>query len=272
MGQKINQLHRRKCARKELNEIFSNPKTVVVVHYSCESFYDRNDGSSPRVTSIAVRNLASGQTKSFSIHQMAEKRRVQADQISTQFNDLEKRMLKDFFEYAKTHQRSQWLHWNMRDINYGFAALEHRYQVLGGMPIQIPEDNRHDLSRILISLFGVGYIGHPRLENLMEKNSITHRDFLNGQGEAAAFEMGEYVKLHQSTLRKVDILANIAERAENGSLKTNATWREIHGITFGAAVEWAKEHWIVSLVSTIGTLSAALYKLMPWFSGSSVAG
>jgi hypothetical protein len=265
MGQKINQLKRRKAARKELAELFERPSGVVVVHYSCESFYDRQYGSSPRVTSIAVRNLESGQTKSFSIHQMAERMKTDSGQIVSQFGDLEKRMLNEFFEYAKTHQRSQWLHWNMRDINYGFAALEHRCQVLGGVTVEIPEENRHDLSRILIALYGVGYAGHPRLESLMAKNKITARDFLVGAGEAAAFEKAEYVKLHQSTLRKVDVLANIAERAENGTLKTNATWWEIHGGTIGAVLEWFREHWFFSAISTVVTLGAAAYTIWGWF-------
>jgi len=264
MGQKINQLKRRRTARKELAELFERASGVVVVHYSCESFYDRQDGSSPRVTSIAVRNLENGQTKSFSIHQMAEKKKITSDKIVAQFGDLEKLMLNEFFEYAKTHLRSQWLHWNMRDINYGFAALEHRCQVLEGSPVVIPEENRHDLSRILIALYGVGYTGHPRLESLMAKNKVAARDFLVGAEEAKAFENGEYVKLHQSTLRKVDVLANIAERAENGTLKTNATWWEIHGGTIAAIGEWLREHWIISVISAIGTVGAAIFKLSPW--------
>lgn len=237
-----------------------------MVHYSCESFYDRQDGSSPRVTCIAVRNLASGQTKSFSIHQMAEKGRKKTDDIAANYDDLEKRMLKEFFEYAKTHIRSHWLHWNMRDINYGFAALEHRAQTLGNSSVEIPEANRHDLARIFIAIFGVGYIGHPRLEKLVEKNKITDRDFLVGMDEAKAFENREYVKLHQSTLRKVDVLANLAERAENGTLKSNATWWEIHGGTLGAVLEWLREHWLISSLSALGTIAGAAYKVLPWFS------
>jgi hypothetical protein len=266
MGQKINQLRRRKEARKNLSQLFEKSKNVVVVHYSCESFYDRPDGSSPRITSIAVRNLASGQTKSFSIHQIAEKGRKKFSDIASNYDELEKLMLKGFFEYAKTHLRSDWLHWNMRDNNYGFTALEHRAQVLGSPSVLIPEENRHDLSRMLISIYGVRYIGHPRLEKLMEKNNITHRDFLSGAGEAKAFEDGEYVKLHQSTLRKLDVLANIAERAENETLKTNASWWEMHGGSLAAGGEWLREHWLVSTISAIGTIGASGYKFWPLIS------
>ena len=266
MGQKLNQLRRRKVSKKELSRLFEAAKNVVVVHYSCESFYGRQNDSSPRITSIAVRNLASGQTKSFSIHQMAEKSRKKFTDITSNYDELEKLMLKGFYEYTKTHLRSDWLHWNMRDNNYGFAALEHRAQVLGVTPVVIPEENRYDLSRMLISIYGVGYIGNPRLEKLIEKNNISHRDFLVGAEEAKAFENSEYLKLHQSTLRKVDIFANIAGRAENGTLKTNATWWEMNGGTLAAVGEGLREHWFVSTISAIGTICTAIYKLWPWLS------
>lgn len=97
----------------------------------------------------------------------------------------------------------------MRDINYGFAALEHRFRVLGGEPFVLPEGKKFDLARALIALYGVSYTGHPRLTTLIEKNHIAHRDFLSGQEEADAFDAQDYIKLHQSTLRKVDICQDI---------------------------------------------------------------
>jgi hypothetical protein len=108
---------------------------------------------------------------------------------------------------------------------------------------------------LLIDLFGVGYIGHPRIIKLMEKNKITHPDFLNGQEEADAFDAKEYVKLHQSTLRKVDVFSNILGRILDGSLKTNAKWKEIYGGYVPWFTEFIRTHWIVSL---IGLLAAAL--------------
>jgi hypothetical protein len=72
------------------------------------------------------------------------------------------------------HRGMKYLHWNMRDINYGFAALEHRYRVLGGGPIVIEDDKKIDLARLLIDVYGVGYAGHPRLVQLLAMNHISH--------------------------------------------------------------------------------------------------
>src|SRR5207248_264499 len=109
----------------------------------------------------------------FSIHQIAEERHVPLNAIHERYDELEKHMLDRFFEFLRVRLHMNWIHWNMRDVNYGFAAIEHRYRVLGGVPIQIAEDRKFDLARALVDLYGVRYIGHPRLENLIKKNKMT---------------------------------------------------------------------------------------------------
>lgn len=247
MGAAIRKLQKRKKARKILSELMENPEHVLVIHYSCESFYDRPNGTSPRITSIAVRNFASGQTKSFSVHQIAERRNL-LNTIDQEYDVFEKEMLDEFYEYVHAHTGFKWLHWNMRDMNYGFEAIEHRHKVLGGKPSEIPEQNRIDLNRLLIDIYGVGYIGHPRLTKLIELNKISDKDFLTGSDEAQAFNNKEYVRLHFSTLRKVDILANIADRADQGLLKTNSSWKDDLKCVPQMTGEWFKENWLASLI------------------------
>lgn len=72
----ISRVRERSKCRKRLNEIYDESINAYLIHYSCESFY-APDGQSPlakstRVTSIVVRNLKSGQTKTWSIHKSAE--------------------------------------------------------------------------------------------------------------------------------------------------------------------------------------------------------
>jgi hypothetical protein len=162
-------------------------------------------------------------------------------------------MLDDFFAFARDHQFHIWLHWNMRDMNYGFPALEHRAAVLDAHSFHIEEKQLVDLSRILIAIYGNKYTGHPRIQSLMEKNHMTPRDFLVGKHEAEAFEQMRFLDMHRSTLSKVDVFANFAERAHSGTLKTNATWFEQNGRSFKVALEKAREHWF------LGALIAALF-------------
>lgn len=246
---------RQREARKTLDKLFADPVNVWVIHYSCESFYDRPNGFSPRITSIATRKLHSGQTVSFSIHQVAERRRVPPGQIAEDYDVLERQMLDEFFQHISGYRTVTFLHWNMRDINYGFAAIEHRYRVLGGDPYVVDDGYKIDLARLFIDIYGVGYTGHPRLETLLQQNHIAALDMLNGAGEAEAFDAGRYVDLHRSTLRKVDVIANLASRAHDRALKTKTTWWQMRGGSFQAYFQWMAANYLVLFIIAIAGLA-----------------
>lgn len=111
----------------------------------------------------------------------------------------------------------------------------------------------------------MAYIGHPRLEQLLEVNSIEALDFLNGAGEAQAFIDGKYADLHRSTLRKVDVLANLANRVYDEKLKTLASWREAKGLSLKTVVTLVKEHWIVAAIVLFGGVGSAGLTAVKWF-------
>jgi len=265
LGRQADLYRKWRRSKGQLEELFHTPETTVVIHYSCESFRDREDPRSPRITSIAARNLDSGQTRSFSIHLIAEQQGL-LETIEDHYDDLERAMLAEFFEFMEVHQHFKWLHWNMRDANYGFEALENRFKALGGRPFHLDERNRLDLSRILIGIYGVGYIGHPRLEALLAHNHIIPLDFLTGAQEAEAFVNKRFVRLHQSTLRKVDVLANIGDRAHRGDLKTLASWWEQNGQSVKRCIEWFKEHWLIGAVSIIVSIVVIVLRFSKLFS------
>ena len=236
---------RQKDSRSALGKIFADASNVWVIHYSCESFYEIHEGRSPRITSIALRKLDSAQTISFSIHKVAEIKGVPFSGISKHYDSLEREMLQDFYRHLRNYQQVKYLHWNMRDSNYGFQAIEHRFRVLGGNDDElyiVDDKNKTDLARLLIDIYGLGYIGHPRLEKLLEKNDISRLDFLTGAKEAEAFDNKEFVALHRSTLRKVDVMANIDGRAHDGNLKSNTSWWDMHGGRVAWVFNWLTEH------------------------------
>jgi DNA gyrase/topoisomerase IV subunit A len=248
MSKTLRRIRKHKCAKKKIESLVDNPDLKLLVHYSCESFYNIKEGRTPRITSIAVRYLSTAQTKTFSIHKIAEIKKVAFQEIENHYDDLEKKMLDEFFEFAKEHKDYTWIHWNMRDINYGFEAIENRYLVLGCEPFRIPDNKKVDLSRVLIDKYGVKYIEHPRLPKILEKNNIRTINLLDGSDEATAFENKEYVKLHQSTLRKVDVMESILILASEDDLKTNSTLVGIYGISPQGIFELVKDHWIWSLL------------------------
>ncbi|MED3832375.1 hypothetical protein [Peribacillus frigoritolerans] len=168
-------------------------------------------------------------------------------------------MLKEFFQFVKKHKSYNWIHWNMRDLNYGFEAIENRYRVLEGRPELIEDDKKYDLARLLIDIYGNGYVGHPRLEKLIEKNKISTRDFIDGQSEAKAFTNKEYVKLHMSTQKKVDVFHSILDKVASGILKTNAKWYEPYGLSPQGVYEAIKDHWLYVVITLmLGAILGAI--------------
>lgn len=254
MGIASRLLGSRRRALDRLASLIERPEHLIVIHYACESFYDRESNTSPRVTSIAVRNFDSGQTYSFSIHLAAETLGLSGGDIEDRYSELEKEALASFFEYVHSHVGYIWMHWAMRDINFGFQALAHRYRVLGGIPIDIPESQLFDLSRALVSIYGSNYVQHKRLPNLVTLNGMTHAEFLRGDEEAHAFETRDYYRLHLSTLRKVDILANIALRADQGTLRTESQFLSSSRLFLAASGEWLREHWLPNILIFLVTL------------------
>lgn len=264
MNKAFTRIKKRKKAKEILNSICEQQSNHLIIHYSCESFFDIPEGRTPRVTSIAVKYFDSGQTKSFSIHKIAEVKGVEFKLIETRYDELEKIMLSEFYQFVGDHKRCNWIHLNMRNISYGFEAIAHRFSVLGGKPTHIDDNSKIDLGRLLVDLYGNNYIEHPHVESLCHKNNITMTQFLTGAQEAIAFKEGEYVKLHQSTLRKVENLQTIIDMANEGDLKTNNNLLKLYGLSPQSIFQIIQENWIVALFVFIFTilLSAVVSSLI----------
>ncbi len=239
------------------NEIVGNNVKALVIHYSCESFVTSH-GRTPRITSISIRNLKNNQATSFSIHLQAQISGKNFEDIPEEdYDDLEKEMLSHFYDFAKKHNTHKWVHWNMRNANYGFEAIKNRYRILGGTPNEIDNDLKYDLPIIISKIFTNNYEKdkpNGKLLNLVKRNNITSRDVLTGREEAEAFDKGKYLELHMSTLRKVDMLASIVNHIKNGNLKVQSSVIAIYGLSFSGIIEIIRNSWLLT-----GLLSLACF-------------
>ncbi|BBO00019.1 hypothetical protein [Sporolactobacillus terrae] len=247
------QYQQRKKAKAKFKEIDNNRENYLIIHYSSESFYGKKDGKSPRITSIAVRHFSDGQTDSFSIIDESEllNKEYPLKDIEINYDTLELKMLNRFFYFVNDHKEYLWIHWNMRDQNFGFKALEHRYEILSGQQpkIKIDDGKKIDLSRLFIDYYGVRYIENPRIESLMNFNHIKPKDFLSGKEEAEAFDNKDYIKLKLSTLRKADLFSNFLTRAINNNLKTESKFKETYGLSFQGIYEYYQDNIWLKLAS-----------------------
>lgn len=266
-------LEQRKQGLKQLSEIVVNIHKTLIIHYSCESFITSN-GQTPRITSICIRYVASAQAKSFSIHLEAQFSGKDFRNLNpTEYNELEKKMLKSFYDFVKKHKDYKWVHWNMRDSNFGFEAIGNRYRILGGKPIGIDDDRKYDFPRILGSIYTYGYEENKpfgRLLNLAKRNRISTDGALPGADEAKAFDNKEYLKLHKSTLRKVDVIESLIERVDGNELKVAVGKKKIYGLTMLGVFEIIKNNWVLFAIWSIivFVIGAAMEPVIQKFFGT----
>jgi hypothetical protein len=250
--------------RDFIKEMKRNPENFFIIHYSCQSLYDDNEALSPRITSIAISHYATEQTVSFSTHSIAEELHIARENVRDRFDEVERKLLQEFYIFVRDRRDKYWIHWNMRNLTYGFEHLEHRYRVLGGKdaPV-IPVERRLNLNDLLADRFGSGYAKHPKLKSLMELNGGIHRHFLTGEEEVNAFRNNEFLRMHNSTLSKVGFLYSAVRKLLSGTLRTASRG-------FGVALDRLFESRTAKTVgslATIITIVVGAWQVYLWLKG-----
>jgi hypothetical protein len=182
-------------------------------------------------------------------------------------DECEKTMLAEFYDFVKAHQHGHnWIHWNMRDSNFGFEALAHRFLVLGGDPVPIDDAYKVDLSPLLVSVYGPNYTDHGRIEWLVKANGIRSEAFLTGAQEAEAFEKGNFVAMHQSTLVKVEAFNQFAVMAAGRTLKTKSNIvRDVYLTSVASFGQAIAAHWLFAVgLGAIGVIGFVLSAVGAW--------
>lgn len=246
-------------------DIKRHPDRYYVIHYSSQSLYDGGAGAySPRITSIVVQHYESRQTVSFATHTTAEYLGVPWDEIEARYDEIEKELLTQFYNFARDRREKYWVHWNMRNVTFGFEHLEHRYRVLVGKePPSIPIEVRLNLNDILKSRYGTDYAPDPRMPSLMDLNGGRVQGFLSGKDESEAFKSKDYIRMNASTISKVAFFVWVIRSTLTGKLKTAG-----HGVlNFLDRLLESRKARLAAAVATIIGLVVGFIQLFIWASG-----
>ena len=245
-----------KDARSQLGRVFGNSHNTWAIHYACENF-DNRIGRSPRVTAIAVCNLHTEESCSFSLHHTAESVGITKDRIEENYDEIEQQMLRKFFMWLQNHKEDFYLHWNMKDAKYGFQAIEHRYLTLTQekeQPYQVNHSQKTDLARLLQDIYGPEYIENPRFNNILKKNNCIPEGFIEGKYEPLAFQEKRLLEIHNSTVAKARVIRHIATQTQHQRLKTNTKWWQMHGGHVFALARWVISHPVWTVVGALLTM------------------
>jgi hypothetical protein len=251
-------------------KVTKHPDRYYLIHYSSQSLFDAEVGGlSPRITSIVVRHYATGQTVSFSVHTVAEHLHINSENIQARYDKIERELLTEFYTFVRDRRDKWWVHWNMRNVTFGFEHLEHRYRVLlKAEPPSIPVEVRLNLNDLLKDRYGDDYAPDPRMASLMDLNGGRVQGFLSGKEEAEAFKAKDFIRMNASTIAKVGFFSHVISAASRGKLKTA-------GKGFANFVDRlleSRKARIVAAIAALFGLAVSIVQIVLWIASWSHAG
>lgn len=255
---------------KELLDYYMKDKSgYAFIHYACQSFYETQEGNSPRIVAICIMYAGNHQIYLFSLASLAEQQSLDLSHCDEKTLDmLERQMLSEFYMFMKNQKHIRyWFHWNMKDQNYGFEAIEQRYRRLNSnkkTKFHMDSEKLINISSLLHMRYGENFVSHPRLWSLLQKNSIHPKNLLNGEQEADAYKSKKFSSIDRSVQAKVQVFSEILDRAANQELLTDTKLlRDIYGISIGSILTYVKENWFFGMINIMfGVISSIIASII----------
>jgi len=249
----------RKLAVANLKNMTKDPDKVLFIHYSQSRTFDEDDygNISPIITAIVIKSLDSQIDKQFAIHFEADKADIPIDEIQDSYRELELRILKSFNEFVQRYNDCIWIHWDMKNIHFGFEAIKHRFEKIFGdlnNYNEIPINNKKNLRNILEGMYGENFVsGSDSLNSLLKCNSgnIDNNMYLNSGVESSEFENKHFENIIRSVDLKVDFIKSSTNKLINKKLKV--TNRNNYAIFLDVVT-----HPIFAFIGWIATISGLI--------------
>lgn len=210
----------RRLATSNLKKLVEDPSKVLFIHYSQSNTFDDDDygNISPIITSIVIKSLDNQIDQQFAIHFEADKADIPIDEIQNFYRELELRVLKGYNDFVKRHREYNWIHWDMKNIHFGFEAIKHRYEkIYGNLKDynEIPVNNKKNLRNIIEGIYGENFVTGPdTLKSLLKCNSgnTDNNTYLSMDEESIEFENKNFTKVIKSVDLKVDFIKKATKK------------------------------------------------------------
>ena len=222
----INLYKRRKKAYEEFSKIINEKSNVLLICYSYANVNINQYELSPIITSIVICSLdKNSENKYFSLIKEAEKAKIDLDDLEDNYEELEYFLLEKFNSFLKTHRDYIWIHWDMNQIDYGFEAIKHRFDItakeLNKELENISNNNNFDLNYLLENMYGINYTeDSDRLKSLMKENNYVHsKDYMTTKQESEKFNENKFSQITNSINAKINFMFTIIEKLQDKTLK-----------------------------------------------------
>ena len=271
-----NSIKGHKEANDLLRDYMDKKNNYILIHYVRQNCFNDAYEKGPRVLAIVVMNADTEQTRMFSLKKSADELGVSFFEVSEKDKDnIERNMLDSFFAYVKSNKEKKRIHWNMKNNNFGFSALEERYRQLRGEPMHFEEDKTINLSVLLKKKYGTNFakesmwngVHTGKMYDVFAMNGIDDINILNGEQEVKEYILKNLVSLEQSAWGKVKAFHFIVERAADNALKTRGhIIKDVYGLNIRGVAQYIQDNAVLAILFSIlgGIISTAICKAFGW--------
>ena len=273
---KSNSINAHKEAKIILSDYVKKKSNYMFIHFARQNCFEDAYEKGPRIIAIVVMNAASEQTMAFSLKKSAEKYGSNFWGVNDSEKDIiEQDMLQSFFEYAKSNAEKTWLHWNMKNNNFGFSAIEERYKSLGGTPFPFEEGKLVNISVLLKKKYGHNfaqdcmYNGKSvgKMYDIFTLNKMQDVNILNGEQEVKEYILKNIMSIELSVVGKLKAFQKIMEKAADDDLKVRGSIaKDVYGLGIRGIAQYIQDNAILAIIFSIlgGVVSTAICKLLGW--------
>ena len=263
---------------KETNELLekyaSNRTGYVLIHYARQNCFSEIYEKGPRVVSIVVMNMGNEQMLTFSLLKSSENYGVDFFSLTDEEKDnVEYKMLESFYECVERNKDKTWLHWNMKNNNFGFYAINERYKCLGGTPFAFDDAKLVNISDLLKRKYGPNFARDcqwkgeevGKMYDIFSLNKITDAKILGGEAEIKEYILKNLLSVEQSVLAKIKALKIIVEKLVNNVLVTRGSvLKDVYGIGVNSIARYIQDNATLAILSSVfgGIVANIICKLL----------
>lgn len=269
---KNNSINEHKEANGIIGDYVKKKSNYIFIHYARQNCFADAYEKGPRIIAIVAMNAESEQFAVFSLKKSAEKEGNDFFKLSeTEQDQVEHNMLHDFFEYYNKNNDKIWLHWNMKNNNFGFSAIEDRFRSLKGNPHPFDDGKLINISVLLKKKYGINYAKDNmwngklmgKMYDIFVLNHITDSNILDGEREIIEYILKNIIPIEQSVLGKLKAFKIIMEKTADNVLKNRGNvLKDVYGLSVQGIAKYIQDNAVLALIFSIlgGVISTLICK------------
>jgi hypothetical protein len=199
---------------KEIAAIQSSPEDIYVIHCS-QSAAGNVNHYNPRISCIYVQNLNSSEGLKFSIEKYASKNKIDINDITDWYDDLEIYVLDDFNTFLKSKLHCTFIYWAEEGKELLLDIIKSRYEELNKEDdkkafCRVPISNRKTVQHLVKKVFQDDEIPKDLKQFIKHHNNEQLiNGFLNNAEESICFDKKDFNTIGTSVVSKVDFFISV---------------------------------------------------------------